>query len=185
MLLKNYLVTRIFILMVTIQLALTGYVQANNMQTNSKAITGDVVVGKVEYTLPDGLGVLEFLVPLHWVGGRAENIDVLWIDQNSSSFKNNVTLKIHSYDEIHDSEKLLNNYMRELLENVSSVATTEIEKQPYRRFVSMEREIETHKIEQHHLVVYAKTDEKCYLLSLTNSHLKGDEAIDIATAKIN
>lgn len=142
-------------------------------------------MGKVEYKLPDDLGTLTFGVPTHWVGGRANGVDALWIDQDGSTFKDNVVLKIRPVQKVADAEQLLDLYLDELAASVEVTPVLEAKTAPGRRSVSFESTVSGQNITQNMLVIYSESGEKSYLLALTNSHLSNTGSIDLSPVTIN
>jgi len=172
-------------LLFLISLVVTGTVSAESVQSESDSEASAEIMGKVEYELPHELGTLTFAVPKHWVGGRVEGVDAVWIDQNNEKFKKNVTLKVRPFNKISNPDQLLDLYLDKLIESLKVESVSDIHKTPGRRAVSVDRTISGHAITQSLLVVYAESSEKSYLVSLTNSHLRNDVPLDLTEATID
>lgn len=169
-------VGRLFIVLL---LVVSGLAGANDSTSSTNAI-----MAKVEYELPYELGTLIFQVPSHWAGARADNVEALWINQEATSFKDNVTLKVRSLDKFDQEEELLDQYMAQFVANVIATPVSAVYKVPGRRFVSFDGRIEGKEIQQHHLAIYTETAENSFLVTLTYTHAKGDELVDITVANI-
>ena len=173
--------TSFFIIFLLVVSAATG---ATSVQAQSAVMRNGEALGKVEYELPYDLGTLLFGVPSHWVGARAEHVDALWIDQFGTPFKENVTLKVRRFEKGGDEEDLLDEYMEKFVASVSATPTGEVRTVPGRRLLSLEGTVENLEIEQHHLVIYTGTSDADYLITLTNTHLKGGIPVDVSIANI-
>ncbi len=161
-------------------------VSAHASETPQSNASGDseIVMGKVEYELPHQLGILTLQVPLHWVGARAEGIEVGWIDQDGSPFKDNVTLTMRDRDRVGNTEGLLDNYVKAMIESVEHTSVTDVEKAEGRRSMSFERTVGGQEITQTMLAIYTESADKSYLLTLNHSRLAGVEAIDLNQIKL-
>lgn len=183
MVLRDCSVTKFTRLFIVLLLVVSGPTRANDMQNDSTSST-DATMGKVEYELPHDLGTLIFQVPSHWTGARADSVEALWINQDATSFKDNVTLKVRTLDKFEKEEELLDQYMSQFIANVSATPASEVHKVPGRRFVSFDGSVEGTEIKQHHLAIYTETAENSFLVTLTNTHAKGDDPVDITVANI-
>lgn len=172
---------RLFILSLIV---MSGTINAADFQSGSDSDTNGEIMGKVEYKLPDTLGTLTFELPSHWVGARAEGVEVLWINQNAELFKDNVTLKIRDVKKAADADQLLDLYIERLVAEVDATSVSDAEKTTGRRSISFERTIDGHEITQNILVIYTESSEQSHLLILNHSRMLNSDPVDMSAAKI-
>ena len=158
------------------------HVSATQLKTASE--TNDVVMGSVEYELPHELGILTMQLPLHWVGGRADGVEALWIDQNGSPFKDNVTLTIRVGGKVANPDELLDRAIVAMIKDIEPSAVSDVEKTQARRSISFERSVGAQEIAQTVLLLYAESADKSYLLTLNHSRPSNAEPINLNQAKI-
>lgn len=181
MMLKNKL--RRFIVCGLLILGMSA--SASEQTSNTASDTAEVVMGNIEYELPHELGTLTLQVPLHWVGARADGIEVGWIDQNGSPFKDNVTLSIRNRPKVTNTSGLLDNYIAALIKEVEHLTVSDVEKTEHRRLISFERVMGGLEITQTLLAIYTESADTSYLLALNYSRLKTVKAVDLDRVEIN
>ena len=158
---------------------------ASDLPSNTASEANEVVMGKIEYELPDKLGTLTLPIPLHWVGARADGVEVLWVDQDASPFKANVTFSIRDRDKVSSPDAYLDAYIDALIKNVPHSSVSDIEETQGRRSLSFERPTdEGQEIRQTALVIYTESTSKSYLLTLTLSRPVNVEPVDLDQARI-
>ena len=163
---------------------MTASIQASTTQNETAAGSGDVVMGKVEYELPHELGVLSMQLPLHWVGGRADRVEALWIDQNGKPFKDNVTLTIRDGNKVEYPEEFLDRAIVATISSVDPSTVSNREKIPTRRLISFQRTIGGQEIMQTRLFIYTELADKSYLLMLDHSRLLDGVPVDLSQVRI-
>lgn len=153
---------------------------AHASETQLNTGTGDsgIVTGQVRYELPHDLGTLSMQIPVHWVGGRAEGVEALWIDQHGSPFKDNVTLVIRSGELVSDSEALLDKSVSSIMSNTEHTAATDVRSKQNGRMFSLDRVLEGQDITQTNMVVYKESADKSYLLILNYTRPADSEDVD-------
>lgn len=158
--------------------------QASAAQNDTASRASELAMGNVEYELPHELGVLTMQLPLHWVGGRADGVEALWIDQDGSPFKDNVTLTIRDGSKVANSDKLLDRMITAMVQGVEPSTVSSVEKTQGRRMVSFERTVGGQEIIQTSLTIYAESAEKSYLLTLNHSRPLDADPIDLREVSI-
>lgn len=174
--LRRFLVFGLFIMSLS--------VHASETPQSTTSGANEVVMGKVEYELPDNLGTLTLKVPLHWVGASVDGLLAAWVDQDGSSFKDNVTLSIREGDKVTDTDELLERTIGLMVNSAGISNVSDIEKTEARRLVSYDRTVESQAITQTALIIYTESADKSYLLMLNHSRPIGVDAIDLNQAKI-
>lgn len=165
-------------------LSVSAHASETPLSTDTEA--NEVVMGKIEYELPDKLGILTLPIPLHWVGARGDGVEALWIDQGASPFKENVTLSILDRDKVSNPEAFLDAYIAALIKQVEHSTVSDVEKRQAHRKLFFERSTdEGQEIRQTALVIYTESNDKSYLLTLTLSRPIGAEPVDLDQAKID
>ena len=165
-------------------LIMNASLQAATVQNETVSETGDVMTGQIEYELPHQLGVLTMQLPLHWVGGRADGVEALWIDQHGSPFKDNVTLTIRDGNKVSNPDELLDRTVIAMIRGLEHSSVSNVEKTQARRLVSFERTVGGQEIIQTGLVIYAESAEKSYLLTLNHSRPLNADSIDLRQVEI-
>lgn len=160
-------------------------VQAAEKTLHAASGASEVMMGKIDYALPDNLGTLTLQLPMHWVGARADGVEVLWIDQNGGPFKDNVTLTIRGGNKVADSNELLNKAMSSIVNSVEHSTRSHIQETQDRRLISFERTVSGQEITQTILVIYTESAEKSYLLTLNHSRQVNADPIDLSQVRIN
>ena len=163
---------------------MTASIQASTTQNETAAGSGDVVMGKVEYELPHELGVLSMQLPLHWVGGRADRVEALWIDQNGKPFKDNVTLTVRDGSKVEYPEEFLDRAIVATISTVDSSTVSNRKKTSTRRLISFKRTVGGQEILQTRLFIYTESADKSYLLMLDHSRLLDGDPVDFSQVKI-
>ena len=163
----------------------SGAMHAADQTSDSNSETNGEIMGKVEYKLPDELGTLTFDLPSHWVGARADGVEALWIDQDATPFKDNVTLKIRAVTKVSDSEQLLDVYIDKLVNSLEATPVADVKKTAGHRSISFNNSVSGHELTQQVSVVYTESTEKSYLIILNHSLLSTGKPLDLSQAAIN
>ena len=164
-------------------LSVSAHASETPLSTDSG--NNEVVMGKVEYELPDKLGILTLPIPLHWLGGKADGVEAMWIDQHASPFKSNVTLAITDRDKVSNPDAFLDAYVAALIKHVEHATVSDVEKTQTGRKLFFQRPTdEGQEIRQTALVIYTESTSKSYLLTLTLSRPVNVEPVDLDQARI-
>jgi len=163
---------------------LGGPVLATSSETNSQLTPNCVdMMEKLNYELPNDLGALELCIPTHWVGGRADGLEALWIDNNAEGFKSNITLKIRDFDKVEDGEKLLDLFYEKMVEKSETESVSDSRSEAGTRYFSVSREVQGVALQQNTLLLFAsnadKSADKSYVLTITHSHTTDDQGVDL------
>ncbi len=158
---------------------------ASETQLNTASGDREIVTGQVKYELPHDLGTLSIQVPVHWVGGRAEGVEALWIDQHGEPFRDNLTLVIRSGDLVSDSEALLDQSVSSIINNTEHTAATDVRSKENGRLFSIDRVLEGQDITQTNMVVYKESAGKSYLVILNYTRPANTEDVDLTKVTLS
>ncbi len=165
-------------------LLISAFTQASETQSMSTSTDSGPAIGQVKYELPHNLGTLSMQMPLHWVGGRTEGVEALWIDQQGSPFKDNVTLVIRSGNKVSDSEALLDKSVTSIVNNTEHTAASAIRSKENGRMFDLKRVANGLEITQTSMIIYRESADKSYLLILTYTRPINSETVDFSKVTV-